>query len=87
MDIVMFFMLHDDWEIYGDGTCDPQSLMFDPAKRILDICDRYGAKYTFYAEIGQQLNMLNAPSSKWSKYADTWLKRGSFNGCKIYDWK
>jgi peptidoglycan/xylan/chitin deacetylase (PgdA/CDA1 family) len=65
-------MLHDDWEIYGDGTGDPEVLMFEPAKRLLDICDRYGAKYTFYAEIGQQINMLNAPGSKWKKYANTW---------------
>ena len=65
-------LLHDDWEIYGDGTGDPQTLMFEPAKRILDICDRYGAKYTFYAEIGQQLHMLDAPEKKWKQYAATW---------------
>lgn len=65
------FMLHDDWEIYGDGTGNPDVLMFEPAKRLLDICDKYGAKYTFFAEIGQQLNMLNA-RSKWQKYATTW---------------
>ena len=66
-------LLHDDWEIYGDGTGDPDVLMFEPAKRILDICDIYGARYTFYAEIGQQLNILNAPAnSKWRKYARTW---------------
>ncbi|MFW6134488.1 MAG: hypothetical protein ACOC5R_02805 [Elusimicrobiota bacterium] len=65
-------MLHDDWEIYGDGSGDPEILMFDPAKRVLDICDQYGAKYTFYAEIGQQLNMLNAPEGKWARYANKW---------------
>jgi len=62
-------MLHDDWEIYGDGTGNPESLMFDPAKRLLDICDKYGAKYTFFAEIGQQLDV---PGGKWRKYAATW---------------
>lgn len=65
-------LLHDDWEIYGDGTGDPVSLMFEPAKRILDICDKYGAKYTFYAEVGQQLHMLDAPHQKWKKYANSW---------------
>ncbi|MDI6401474.1 hypothetical protein QLX67_05660 [Balneolaceae bacterium ANBcel3] len=76
-------LLHDDWEIYGDGTGDPEDLMFEPARRILDICDQYGAKYTFYAEIGQQLHMLNAPGRKWQQYANTWeevlkdaIKRG-----------
>jgi len=66
-------MFHDDWEIYGDGTGNPDLLMFDPAKRILDICDTYGAKYTFYGEVGQQLCMLDAPEkSKWRMYASTW---------------
>jgi hypothetical protein len=40
-------MLHDDWEIYGDGTGNPEVLMFQPAKRILDICDKYGANLPF----------------------------------------
>lgn len=70
---MIYLMFHDDWEIYGDGTGDPDHLMFDPAKRILDICDTYRAKYTIYAEIGQQLNMLDAiGSTKWCKYAKTW---------------
>jgi len=69
---MLWFLLHDDWEIYGDGTGDPETLMFDPARRLLDICDKFGAKYTFYAEIGQQLNMLAAPGKKWQKYAGTW---------------
>jgi len=71
---MIFLILHDDWEIYGDGTGDPVALMFDPARRLLDICDKYQAKYTFYAEIGQQLNMLDAPERKWTRYADTWEK-------------
>lgn len=69
---MLHLMLHDDWEIYGDGSGDPITLMFDPSRRILDICDKYQAKYTFYAEIGQQLNMLNAPVQKWTRYANTW---------------
>ncbi len=68
----LHIMLHDDWEIYGDGTGSPQELMFDPAKRLLDICDKYGAKYTFYAEIGQQYHMLNASDRRWRKIAVKW---------------
>ncbi|MFN3554346.1 MAG: hypothetical protein ACK4VN_00110 [Bacteroidales bacterium] len=69
---MIHLMFHDDWEIYGDGSGDPEKLMFEPAKRLLDICDTFGAKYTFYAEIGQQLNMLDAPAEKWKKHAKTW---------------
>ena len=67
-------LFHDDWEIYGDGTGDPEILMFDPANRLMDICDSYGAKYTFFVEIGQQLNMLSRPGTKWHKYAVKWEK-------------
>lgn len=70
---MLHLLLHDDWEINGDGTGNPEVLMFDPVKRLLDICDTYGAKYTLYAEIGQQIHMLNAPeSSKWRRYAIAW---------------
>ena len=68
----MNILLHDDWEIYGDGSGNPEQLMFEPARRILDICDIYGAKYTFFAEIGQQLHMLNASEPSWRKCAAHW---------------
>jgi len=65
-------MFHDDWELWGDGSGDIHELMFDPAKRILDICDKYGAKYTFFAEFGQQLHMLKSPLKKHRKNAAAW---------------
>jgi hypothetical protein len=67
-------MFHDDWEIYGDGRGNPEKLMFDPAKRILDICDKYGVKYTFFAEFGQQLAMLNSNILKHQKWANEWVE-------------
>lgn len=67
-------MFHDDWEVFGDGTGNPQTLMFDPAKRLLDICDKYGAKYTFFAEIGQQLTMLGSSNPKWREVTQKWEK-------------
>ena len=76
-------MFHDDWEINGDGSGDPYKLMFDPAKINLDICDKYNAKYTLFAEFGQQLAMLESPIKKHQKYAQEWenilrdaIKRG-----------
>lgn len=65
-------MLHDDWEIYGDGTGDPNELMFEPARRILDVCDRHGARYTFFAEIGQQLAMRSAAEAEHNRTAAVW---------------
>jgi hypothetical protein len=76
-------MFHDDWEIFGDGSGNPEKLMFDPARRNLDICDKYGAKYTFFAEFGQQLAMLDSNQSIHLKWAAKWeeimkdaIKRG-----------
>ena len=76
-------MLHDDWEIYMNGSGDPKSLMFDKAKEILDICDKYGAKYTFFAEVGQQFAMLESNHKEHRVFAQEWenilknaIKRG-----------
>jgi hypothetical protein len=67
-------LFHDDWEIFGDGSGNPEKLMFDPAKKILDICDTFGAKYTLFAEFGQQLAMLNSQISNHHKWANEWEK-------------
>lgn len=45
---MLHLLLHDDWEIYGDGTGDPEKHTFEPVARVLDICDKYGAKYIFF---------------------------------------
>jgi hypothetical protein len=65
-------MLHDDWELQGDGGGDINKLMFEPAKKVLDVCDLWGAKYTFFAEFGQQLAMLNSPHKTHQKHAAEW---------------
>lgn len=65
-------MFHDDWELWGNGSGDIHKLMFDPAQRILDICDKHGAKYTFFAEFGQQIHMLDSPHKHHREYAAEW---------------
>jgi hypothetical protein len=65
-------MLHDDWELYGDGSGDIEELMFDPAKKILDACDEVGAKYTFFAEVGQQFAMLESGNPNHRRDAQKW---------------
>lgn len=65
-------MFHDDWEINGDGTGDPRQLMFEPARKALEICDRYGARYTFFAEVMQQFAMLNSPDPQHREWAAEW---------------
>src|SRR4051794_9218662 len=65
-------MLHDDWELHGDGSGDMNELMFEPARKILGVCERYGAKYTFFAEVGQQFAMLSSPLEKHRRAAAQW---------------
>ena len=54
---ILNIMLHDDWELYGDGTGDIETLMLNPAKKIIECCNNFGVKYTLFAEFGQQLSM------------------------------
>lgn len=65
-------LLHDDWELFGDGSGDMTSHLFDPAKRNLDLCDTFGAKYTFFAECAQQWAMLESPHSVHRRDAAEW---------------
>lgn len=68
----MNLLFHDDWEINGDGTGDPERLMFEPARKILEICDRHGVRYTFFAEVMQQFAMKASPSSQHRAWSAMW---------------
>jgi hypothetical protein len=67
-------LIHDDWEIYGDGSGDIEDLMFRPARDVLRACGEFGAKYTFFAEIGQQLAMKKSPVESHRRAAASWEK-------------
>lgn len=42
-----------DYEIFGNGAGDVRRDVIEPTNRILDICDKYGAKLTIMFEIGE----------------------------------
>lgn len=69
---MLHLMFHDDWEINGDGTGDPRTLMFEPARKLLDLCDRYGARYTLFAEVMQQFAMKRSSEQTHREWADEW---------------
>ena len=52
-----------DYEIHGSGMGSPKELVVDPTTRMLDQFDRYGAKLTIMADIGEIL--------KFKEYAET----------------
>jgi hypothetical protein len=43
----------DDWELFGNGAGDFQQRQVIPAHRFMAISEKYEAKYTFMAEVGQ----------------------------------
>lgn len=76
-------MLHDDWEIFGDGSGSVLTSMIEPASQILKVCNNYNVPYTFFAEFGQQLAMLNSDHLPHKKEAALWeefLKEAIRNG-------
>jgi hypothetical protein len=52
-----------DYEIHGSGMGSPKELVVDPTTRMLEQLDRYGAKLTIMADIGEIL--------KFKEYAET----------------
>ena len=44
-----------DYEIHGNGEGDPDSLMVEPTRRMLDLFDRHGAKLTIMADVAEIL--------------------------------
>jgi hypothetical protein len=55
-----------DYEIYGTGTGDFDSLMIEPTDRLLDVFDRFGAKLTIMAEVAEILAI-----KKYAEYSTT----------------
>ena len=41
-----------DYEIWGNGTGSFKKLVYEPAHKMLEICDTYNAKLTIFAEMG-----------------------------------
>jgi len=44
-------IISGDYEIFGNGTGDVRRCMIEPTNDILDICNKYGAKFTIFAEM------------------------------------
>lgn len=57
-----------DYELYGNGSGDVFRHVVEPTRRLLDIADRYGVRYTFFFEIVE-----------WWQLRDQW-QRGNRMG-------
>lgn len=69
---VLKLMLHDDWEIFGDGSGSVLKSMIEPASEILKVCNKHRVPYTFFAEVGQQLTMLKSEHMPHKRDATLW---------------
>jgi hypothetical protein len=50
---VLHVVLTLDYEIFGNGAGDVRRDVIEPTSRILDICDKHGAKLTIMFEVGE----------------------------------
>jgi len=75
----------DDWELFGNGSGDIQERLIEPANRFMDISEKYGAKYTFMAEVsqywsfkkmGEKFPELLSKTEKWEETIQAAIKRG-----------
>ncbi len=55
-----------DYEIHGNGTGSPYTLMVEPTDRLLRQFDKYGAKLTVMADIGEILKFKQFAEEKGS---------------------
>ncbi len=48
---MIYLILTADYEIFGNGTGDVRCCVINPTNRLLNLCDRYGAKLTLFFEV------------------------------------
>jgi hypothetical protein len=53
----VYFVFTDDWEIAGDGSGTVRDTLVRPAWRLMEIFERFGARYTIMAEVMHYLTM------------------------------
>jgi len=79
------FIFTDDWELFGNGSGNIEERQIVPAYRFMDISEKYGAKYTFMAEVCQYLSFkkkakefpeLEKGAKQWEKVLQDAIRRG-----------
>ncbi|MEK6543722.1 MAG: hypothetical protein AABZ44_04730 [Elusimicrobiota bacterium] len=60
-------VLSNDWELFGDGSGDFETIQSGPGKTLMRIAEKHGAKMTFMAETGQQkAHLALAATHAWA---------------------
>jgi hypothetical protein len=71
---VIYVVFTDDWELWGDGSGDPEQIQFQPMRELVRIFNRHGLRASFYVEIMQQLSFRRFQDrhSELKVLADRW---------------
>jgi len=85
---MVHLILTADYEIFGNGSGDVRCCLISPTNRLLDVCDKYGAKLTLFFEVCEywafkrakaegKLNHLNYdPAAEMAHQAQEAVRRG-----------
>lgn len=76
-----------DHEVFGDGSGSVQHCMIRPAERMMELCERYGARISFYFDVceywafkkvqnGQGFEEGNRPAERLEEHLKDIVKRG-----------
>lgn len=76
-----------DYEIFGDGTGDVKKCMIEPTYELMGICEKFGAKYTLFAEVceywafkktkeARKIKFNYSPSEEIEKQLKEAIRRG-----------
>lgn len=58
--VMLHLVLSLDYELFGNGSGDVQSVIVEPTSRILETCDRHGVKISIMFEVAEYLALKGA---------------------------
>lgn len=65
-------MFTNDWEIFGEGSGNFTDLQERPLREFFEVFDRHAARFTLFAEIGQQWAHRSLGQAWSEKIAESW---------------
>ena len=86
-----------DYEVFGNGSGDVRRDIIEPTQRLLELCDKYGAKVSIFFEVGEYwamkkaerdglLNLNYSPSIEIEKQVQLAAKNGHDVQLHLHPW-
>ncbi len=94
---MIHLVLSLDYEIFGNGSGDVRRDIIEPTQRLLELCDKYGAKISIMFEVGEYwamkkaeqeglLNLGYSPSQEIEKQVQLAAKNGHDVQLHLHPW-